>query len=56
MGHSFPVWETGKNLSAKFGWRLRLMWPFGETNVAAMGTLETAGRLIPREGDFSRRY
>jgi hypothetical protein len=30
-----------KLLSTKFGLRLILMWPFGETNGAAMCTLKT---------------
>jgi hypothetical protein len=30
-------------LFAKFGWRLIPMWPFGETNAAAMRTLKPAG-------------
>jgi hypothetical protein len=29
-----------KSLSAKFGWRLILLWPFNETNAAAMRTIE----------------
>jgi hypothetical protein len=30
-------------LSTKFGWRLILMWPFDETNAAAVCTAKTAG-------------
>jgi hypothetical protein len=43
--HSFPEKLTFpdklKLLSSKFGERLIFMWPFGETNAAAIGTLKT---------------
>jgi hypothetical protein len=32
--------EKQKLLSTKFGYRLILMWPFSETNAAAMRTLK----------------
>jgi hypothetical protein len=37
-GRSFPFRfeKPEKVVSAKFGWRLNLMWPFGESNAAAM--------------------
>jgi hypothetical protein len=37
-----------KLLSTKFGWRLSLMWPFGETNVAAMDTTRLGSTSIHR--------
>jgi hypothetical protein len=39
-----------KSLSAKFGWHLILLWPFSETNAAAMRAMET--RAGPCRGGF----
>jgi hypothetical protein len=36
--------KTRKLLSTKFGWRLIFMWPFSETNAAAMRTVKTRQR------------
>jgi hypothetical protein len=41
----FPFEKQGKLLSTKFGWRLILLWPFSETNAAAMCTLKTQESL-----------
>jgi hypothetical protein len=34
-------------LSTKSGWRLILMWPFGETNAAAMRTHRGGSGDVP---------
>jgi hypothetical protein len=49
----FRFEKPGKPLSTKFGLCLILMWPFGETNAAAMrglyGTTHGAARPLVRK-------
>jgi hypothetical protein len=45
----FPVEKRTKLLSPKFGWRLILLWPFDETNAAAMRAPKCSARWRSRE-------
>jgi hypothetical protein len=43
----FRFEKPRKALSTKFGQRLILLWPFGETNAAAMRTAPDAATASP---------
>jgi hypothetical protein len=44
----FRLEKPERALSTKFGQRLILMWPFGETNAAVMRTLKSVKAVIGR--------